>query len=167
MLPDDVSSASFFNIDRDRLDVAWLNQPALYFDYAIKLADARREHDEAKATLDVVKAELDMKIRTAPERYNVAKVTETAVAAAILQHRSYQTALEEVGEAKHTMDVYAATTAALEHRKAALQALVQLHGQNYFAKPTGKPEDIQAVKDAQRNRRKQPGYNPKKKRGTE
>jgi hypothetical protein len=63
------------------------------------------------------------------------KVTEAAVAAAILTQPNYRVALKALTAARHRQDVYQAAVDALDHRKKALESLVQLHGQGYFAAP--------------------------------
>lgn len=126
---------SFLNIDQHNLDAEWLKQPALYFKWAKKAADARRAHEEAKSELDVVKAELSRAIREDPENYGLEKVTEGAVTAAIPEQKEYKVALKAVFDARHSADVYSAVVVALEHRKRALENIVDLFGMNYFSKP--------------------------------
>ena len=46
-------------IDENALDEEWVEQPSLYFRYASMVADARRDLDQAKANLDLTKAEVD------------------------------------------------------------------------------------------------------------
>ena len=135
-------------IDETVLDEEWIEQPKLYFHWARKLADARRSLDESKSNLDVVKAELDRAIRSDPERFGLPKVTEAVVTTAIPNQPKYQSALEVLRNDKHTVDILSAAVTALDHRKAALGKLVDLHGQNYFSSPRAStPEAEESMRE--------------------
>lgn len=123
------------NIDETALDVEWLEQPNLMLKYGKLVAEARKEYDLAKENLDVVKAELDKKIRSNPEEYDIIKVTESAINAAILTHPDYQEASSKLIEAKYNLNLYQTAADAIDAKKAALENLVRLHGQQYFAGP--------------------------------
>jgi len=126
----------FFDIDENRLDEEWIGQPKIFFKYAAELADARRRLEEAKAELDVVKAGIDKSIRDDPTTYNLPeKITETLISNTILQQPEYQDGLKSCRIRKHKVDILQAAVSALDHRKSALERLVSLHGQNYFAPP--------------------------------
>ena len=71
--------ASPFTIDEMALDKEWLGQADLYHSYAVQLADARYELDEAKREQDVTEADLSLQIREDPEAYDCPKVTESAI----------------------------------------------------------------------------------------
>ena len=137
-------------IDPLRLDEDWVQQPKLYLEYAGKLADARRDLDLAKNELELTRAELDADIRVDPSQYDFdGKPTEKAIDACILCQKRYKTANEEVIAAKHKVDVLAAFVTALDHRKRALENLVDLHGQGYFAEPKAKrQQDREAMQEA-------------------
>lgn len=125
----------FFHLDEYALDTEWVRQPALYFEYAKKLADARAELEQARSARDVVSAEIDRDIRDDPAKFGLQKITESAVEKAIILHSRYDQANQRVMKCKHEMDLIQAAVDALEHRKKALESLVYLQGQNYFSKP--------------------------------
>ena len=52
----------------------------------------------------------------------------------------YLEASVAVSKAYHKVNLTQAAVTALEHRKRALEKLVDLHGQNYFAEPHAKTE---------------------------
>lgn len=137
--------SEFFDLDMHRLDEEWLRQPRLYHDYAVKLADARATWERAKAAREVVQAELDRDARRSPSLFGLDKVTEPAVEKAVLLHKRYQKANEEVIIAKHEMDVLQAAVDTLEHKKKALENMVSLHGRDYFAVPRATAETGPAV----------------------
>lgn len=137
----------FFDLDLNRLDKEWISQPKIYFKYASKLADARRELEEQKAELDIVRAEIDKEIRDDPALFDIVKTTETLITNTILQQKRYQEAQAKVRTAKHDMDILQAAVSALDHRKAALENAVKLHGQNYFSTPVATDENSKEIVD--------------------
>lgn len=128
-------SDSFLEIDEHRLHEEWMNQPRLYFRWAEKLAEAKQRLEEAKAELELVRAELDYEVRSNPEQYNLDKITEAVVKATVNAQERYREAERAVISCKHAVDVHQAAVNALDHRKRALQGLVELFLANYFAVP--------------------------------
>jgi len=137
-----------FDIDLTRLDEEWIGQPKLFFKYASELVDAKRQVEEAKAELDVNKAKLDQAIRNNPEGFGLIKITESSISNAIILQPEYQEALKSITKSKYKADLIQAAVSALDHRKSALERLVSLHGQNYFATPT--PQDIASKEQVER-----------------
>lgn len=132
-----------YDIDPDRLDEQWCGQPGLYHAAAVRLADARQAHAEAKAALDVTEAELSLAVRRDPQdpAWRLDKATEASVAAAVLTQPGYRKALQAVIEAKHAVDVLEADVWALDHRKKGLENMVQLRLADYYSEPR-KPRDV-------------------------
>ncbi len=158
----------FFDIDINRLDVEWINQPKLFFKYASELADGRRRFEGVKAELDVTRAEVDTTIRENPAKYDLEKTTETLIANTVIQQPRYQKALKTFRIKKHRVDILQAAVTALEHRKSALERLVSLHGQNYFATPKAtddvSKETVDDIKNLGRKHRRQEGKQRKGKK---
>lgn len=133
-----------FNLDRE-LD----KQPRRYMRYAIKLADARLAHAEAKAELDLTEAEMARKIRANPKKFGLDKITDKSLEHTIELQPEYQAAQSAMLKAKHTMDIFDAIREALEHKKYALQGRVTLHVNNYHAKvkmPKGVPAAVNEIR---------------------
>jgi hypothetical protein len=127
---------SFVEIDLDNLDDEWVNQPKLYFKWASKLADARQSLDEAEAEQELVTAELDAEIRAKPKKYKLGeKPTVQAIKAAILIQTRYTDAQQMVNACRHTLNHLQAGVNALDHKKRALEKLVDLHIHNYNSSP--------------------------------
>jgi hypothetical protein len=124
-----------FDLDRHRLDEEWLLQPRLRREWGEKLAEARKEHDRAKANLNVVEAEIELSIRKNPSHFDLEKVTEGAVKATVLVQPEYQKAVEASLVAKHNVDVIQAYLDAIDDRKRTLENLVQLWLADYYAEP--------------------------------
>lgn len=140
-------------IDQSALDVEWLEQPRLMFKYAKMCAEAKRNLDLTKERLDVIRAEVDRKVRSDPKEYGITKITESGVANTILTVPEYQAASRDLIEAKYEFEMARAAVSSVEQRKDSLENLVRLHGQQYFAGPSI-PRDLSKEwqqRQAQRN----------------
>lgn len=124
-----------FDIDRNALDEAWLNQPKLYSAAALALAAARADLESAKADHELVMAELDHEIRKNPGKYGLEKISEASVEKAIIREDDYQKSLRKMLDAKDDVNTYQVQVDTLDHRKYALQDLVKLHLADYFSQP--------------------------------
>jgi len=132
---------SVFDLDKNKLDSEWLEQSALYYEHALKLADARADYDEAKAAREVVAAETDRKIRKSPEIYGLEKVTESGVANAILLQKEHKAAVQKEIDKRRAVGIVQAMVDALDHRKKALENLVVLDSRNYWSRPQTPKDD--------------------------
>lgn len=128
-------------IDESALDVEWLNQPTLMMRYSRHATQMKQEMDFAKERVEYVKAELDKKIRSHPEDFDLEKVTETVVMNTILIQEDYVEAIATFNEARFEFDVALGAVRSIEQRKTALENLVKLFGQQYFAGPSV-PRDL-------------------------
>lgn len=128
-------------IDPDALDVEWLGQPGLIFKYSKKSAEAQQELSNAKEALELCKALLDKKIRTNPEKYGIEKITETVVANTIISQDDFKEVNQVYQEVQFEVNILRGVMDALNNKKSALENLVKLHGQNYFAGPSV-PRDL-------------------------
>ena len=138
-------------IDHNALDVEWLDQPQKFMRYSVLHTDACLKVDKAKENLDVVQAELSMKIRKDPDDYDIPKVTEATVSNAITLSPEFQEANLEYIKAKHEANILLCAVKAFDQRKRALEHLVQLLGQQYFASPSA-PRDLD-LETASQNRK--------------
>lgn len=131
-------------INPEALDLEWLHQPAKFMYYAEKAANARDRRDRCKERLEVVRAEMDRIVRTNPEAYGIAKVNNDIVAAAVVESKEFQDANKEYLDSRLESELVQAAVTAMEMRKGALENLVRLHGQSYFAGPR-EPRDLGAA----------------------
>ena len=118
--------AEDLKINKFDLETEWLNQPSLYFHYSKLAIDAKLEVDQAKEDLEFTKADLNLNIRSNPGNYNVEKVTNESVAAAMVCDVEYETRVREYNEARHAYETINAAVRAMEQRKSALENLVRL-----------------------------------------
>lgn len=123
------------SIDENNLDAEWQRQPVLLWEYGRELADYIQEAEEAKSALAVVTAELEMEIRNNPDAFDIPKVTEAAVQAAIPRQPEHIAASTTLQKAKHAARVYQAAVDAITQRKAALQGMTELYMRQWYADP--------------------------------
>lgn len=133
-------------IDEDALDVELLEQPSLMTKYSRLLAEAKLERDLAKEELDLMRATIDLDIRDNPEKYQLSKVTENAINNCILMEEQYQDVQKKYNQDNYEVNVLQGIINAIEHRKSALENLVKLYGQNYFAGPAI-PHDLSQLRE--------------------
>jgi hypothetical protein len=128
-------------IDETSLDIEWLEQSSLMLKYGINESDLEKKKDLLKEKLDLTKADLDRKIRENPESFEISKITETVVANTIIMQDEYKEVYHEFLEVQHEYNIAKVAVRAIAQRKDALENLVRLHGQQYFAGPKV-PRDI-------------------------
>ncbi|KKN08388.1 hypothetical protein LCGC14_1057200 [marine sediment metagenome] len=132
-------------IDESALDLEFLEQARLFMQYSRNEHSTRRDMDYAKTKLDLVKAKLDKEIRAHPEAFDVARISEGAIMNNILLQPEFEAANKTFIEATYESGVARAAVWAFDQRKTALENLVRLHGQQYFAGPRV-PRDLSEVR---------------------
>jgi hypothetical protein len=139
-------------IDVDALDIQWAKQASLFGEYCMEQAKARASLDALKERLDVKVAGLGLKIRANPAQFGLEKITESSVQAVILLDAECAKLREEIAVAQYEFEVMGAAVRALDQKKSALENLVRLQGQNYFAGPSV-PREIgkEWIKEVERN----------------
>ena len=143
-------------IDAFNLDSEWLNQPCRFFDVSEQLADAKKELDLVKLSLEVTEAELYKDVKENPDNYGLDKVTEKAIDACVKDSNKYKDAVKEVIDKKHEVDIFSSAVTAFEHRKKALENLVYLQTQQYYAEPkTSKSNEEKVEKNSIRRKIKE------------
>lgn len=128
-------------IDLNNLHGEWLKQPVLYSQYAEAAAEASRQKDDTRNKLEVIRAQLDLEIRSNPGKFELGKVTEAAVANVVLLQREYQEALGKYYQAKYELEILNGVVKAFDQKKTALENEVRLWAGQYFAGPK-EPRDI-------------------------
>jgi len=124
-------------IDRYNLDDELVRQPQLYMDWALKAAEASVEKTEAKDRLDIVKADLDGKIRSDPDSYDIpeGKASEGAIKAVIAKHSKVKRYNRIYYKALKNEKFLNKAEIAFRDRRKMLEALVSLNIQLHFAEP--------------------------------
>lgn len=126
-------------IDETALDVEWLEQASLAIKYAKHYLKCKDIVAKAEVNLKTVKNELIATAYQDPNTCLGKGVKPTAITLEMFWsiHPDYIEAHEELLEAQHECDLAEIIKNEISFtRKAALENLVTLHGQNYFAGPT-------------------------------
>lgn len=143
-------------IDKMSLDEEWERQPLLYLKYANDLAEAEINRDNLKDLIDVEKAAVERKIREKPEDYGITgKPTEGAIKAAILGDKEIEKITIEYFEASKEAKLLGSIVKALDHRKKALEKLVDLFLSGYFSRPIINEAAIDTGKKAKKEKQEQ------------
>lgn len=145
-------SESAVLIDEHALDKECIRLPSDYLKFAHLSAEAKRDVNEAENELAVVKADLQKKIRSKPDRYGIDKITETAITSEILLQQEYKDAEENLSVAKYRYEMAQAVVWAMEHKKRSLTLLVDLHGAGYFSSPNLSKAGKEVVEEMTKSR---------------
>lgn len=159
-----MNDRDFLEVDLGALDQEWLLQPRLMGEWMDKLADAKAEHSSAEANAKVVWAETALEVRKDPGSFGLDKITEKLVEQVADSHPDVIAAQQAAIDAKHVVDVLSGVTRSLEHKKHALQDLVELQGRDYFSSPKASSEE--AKNTEKRIARRRSGTKPVKKKKT-
>jgi hypothetical protein len=132
-----------------------LGQADLMLKYTKHCADMKKEVDDAKEKLDLLKAEIEMDVRANPDKYNLAKPTEAGIQSTILLQEKYQEQSKKYSQARYEYDVSVGAVRAIDQKKTALENLVKLLAASYFAGPQSPrnlyQEQLDATKRKQAN----------------
>lgn len=123
------------DIDKYMLDEELVKHPQFYVEWALEAVEAIKDKDQAKKDLDLVRAEIESKIRRNPKRYKIDKITEGAVKAAITLHPKMKKYDNIYLKALHDERVLSKIEKAFSHRKSSLEGLVQLDLRLHFVEP--------------------------------
>jgi len=120
-------------INSYNLEEELIKQPQLYFEWASASVQATKEKEAEKNKLDIIKAEVERKIRSNPEKYGS---TEGAVKNAITLSSKVKRQTKVYLEALANERILSRAETAFQQRKSMLVALVQLNIQLHFAEPS-------------------------------
>ena len=140
---------AMFDIDLTELDLEWMEQPKRMAQACQKLADLEREEKAAEGLLELRMAKLQQEVRSNPTRHGLDSkgLTETAIKSIVLAHADYRRTWQKHMDAVYAVSVQKGVVKSLEQRKTALECLVRLHGQSYFAVPRANEVDTQMAKE--------------------
>jgi hypothetical protein len=136
-------------INQYSLDDEWLTQPSKVAEINVAWADAVLKRNRAKEYLEVVYAEMDLKIRKdCPEE--LVNPKEASYKNYIIAHPDYRKATDNFLIAEHAVNILAAGTKAFSSRGDALKNITQLYLSNYFSNPSSPPEKELQTKGAEK-----------------
>ena len=137
-------------IDPDALDVEWLDHPARFMRYAEACAKAKKKLDESHERVKVVRSKLVKRIKEQEGG------TAQEIEAKYRNSPRHKKAKQAMINAEYQFNVLSNAVSAMHARRSALENLVRLHGQSYFAGPQ-EPRDLSLEfgKQAREVRRKE------------
>jgi len=118
-------------INPDALDVEFLGQAELMLNICQETAIAKEKLNYAKEKLDVEKAKAANRARGELDKPTVAAVDQF-----ITLDKEVLDQQEKLRRAQFEYDLLSGAVKAVDQRKTALENLVRLHGQQYFAGPS-------------------------------
>jgi hypothetical protein len=126
---------SDLKIDQLFLDQNLLEQPLLTMSYSEALSQKQLEADKINERLNVAKAQLDKEIRSNPESFGLAKLTEATISNMILLDPQIQELNSALTDLNYEISILKAAVSAFNHRKKSLELLVQLFIGSYWSLP--------------------------------
>ncbi len=140
-------------IDIDHLDTELLRQASLYQRWGKREADALYQKDQVEEILSKCKAKIDLAIRADPEKFGFSgsKPTETAISSLLTLNSEVGERTEAFLKSKYTTRVLNIAVKSFEHKKKALEKLVDLYINGYWATPRVDPK-AQEIFDEQAKR---------------
>lgn len=140
---DDLNFEDDLRIDHNALDIEWINQPNLLMKYSEELAYAEKKVSKLHEELKVVRSELIKEANDDPEVVLGAgkKAKDSLVEAYYRAHPRHRRIKTEMIDAEFEKAILYSAVVSLQHRKIALENLVRMHGQQYFAGPQA-PRDL-------------------------
>lgn len=130
-----MNARDMVSVDEFRLGYEWIRQADLYHTAALDAAESKMKKEEAEDNIKVVRAEALKEIREHPSRFNLVKPTVDAVEAEVECHPAVREATKTLIRAKYDYDLHAALVSALDHKKRALEKLVDLQINGLLAEP--------------------------------
>ena len=120
----------------DLLD-ALLKQSQLFYEGSKRASDAEVETAEAKDRLEMVKGDVDLRIRKNPKRYKLpeGKNPEGAIKATILKDKKVRRYTKEYFKALRSEKTLSDARKSFQQRKNMLESLTTLNIQLHFAEP--------------------------------
>lgn len=136
-------------IDINNLDVELLRQAGLFQFWGRREADVLYKKDQIGETLSKCKARIELDIRANPTKYKYdGKPTEGAIHSLLILQPEVEEATEAFLKSKYKAKVLGIAVKSFEHKKKALEKLVDLYINGYWASPKIDP-DAQKAFDAQ------------------
>ena len=127
-------------INKYQLDEELVEQPQKFYEWAKAEVIAGEKVSELKDTLEVTKAEMEIRIRKNPTLYDLPNnPKEALIKAAVLIQRKVKKASRRLIKAQRTHGLLKKAEKSFEHRKKSLEGLVSVNMQLHFATPKNVP----------------------------
>ena len=129
-------------LDRYDLPTEWETHPQAYMYWADEYTYAVFDRDRQKDQVDLVMADLDGEIRNDPDAYELTKVTDSSVAAAIKRTQLYKDEQEKMHQANLVVNRTAAAKSAMDHKRRALDNMTTLLINEFYNSNTAPAESV-------------------------
>lgn len=130
---------ALYEIDRNDLINEWCGQMRLRWGAGKRLAEARQEHERAKARQKVVYSDVELAIRRAPQDYRLSVEPKAPTEGAIKATVEVQEEVKDVNEltitSKYAVDIAQAECDVVDDRRHALENIVKLGLSEWYAEP--------------------------------
>ncbi len=135
-----------FYIDMNRLEEQAAEHTFLLIQHSKDLKNAKTEMARIKSELDLIKADIGHWVVKNPKKYSLPeKINAAMIERVILKHPKQKKALAKFLEAQELVNTLQIYVSAYEHRKRMVSEAVQLHHDQYFAKPYIATSEIKEV----------------------
>lgn len=127
-------------INKYRLDEELVEQPQKFYEWAKAEVMAGEKVATLKDDLEVIKSEVEIRIRKNPTLYDLPdNPKESLIKAAVLVQRKVKKASKRLIKAQRTHGLLKKAEKSFEHRKKSLEGLVSVNMQLHFATPKNVP----------------------------
>ncbi len=127
------------SIDKDRLDIEWLMSGNTYMDWVEHQVNCAEILEDKESKLELLEAQLDKKIRSRDDQEKdekaKKKLTEAGIKNEIILDKEYQNLKEELRVARFNLSIAKGVLTSLDHKKKALEKLVDLWIMGYNSEP--------------------------------
>lgn len=139
-----------YEVDINNLDKEWIQHPQKVKDSSDQLAECKKELSLMKRRLEVLEAEISLKIRKDPNIFGIEKITEKVVESLVISDSKVERIKQEIIKLEYHQDIYRGSISALDAKKKALEDLVYLWGSSYYSSPKAPEIAKEKMEEAKR-----------------
>lgn len=126
---------SIIQIDEGCLDTEWARHSSCYMDVIEAQVAASEQLDKLRDKLSGTEAIIACDVRRNPEMYGAQKITDQVVKEIVASSDKIIVLQSEILQARRQLALLNGVVTAMEHRKKALENLVELYVCNYQSEP--------------------------------
>ncbi|KKL65152.1 hypothetical protein LCGC14_2157840 [marine sediment metagenome] len=152
MKDDEYNFSDDVSIDYSNLPASELNQSTRYWKYAKLHANAIAKRERLKVDIDILKSELDLKIRSNPSDFGFdGSLREASITAAIMTHDDYKEKIKEYYDLNDDVHTFAAAVDSMKQRGYSLSNVNDTLRHGIYSVPRTMIEQAEASKKAKDN----------------
>jgi hypothetical protein len=143
------SLKEMLEIDRNALDFSCLTHSMNFAEASESMVKSSFNRDKCKQELELLKAKIELVIRSNPEYYGLAaKPTEGAIKSALIANDDIRSKEEELIQLNYEANIWTGIKVAFEHKKSCLEMLVKLYIAGYWADPVANSKVMDKMSDS-------------------